>query len=386
MNRGSTIIAACVMSAVAGMMFNTMPVFLGAAADAYGFGEEQIGFMATAYLLGFTLVSLSAVFWIHRTEWRTLVLGGFSLALVVYYLYLGASNFGVILGLQFVLGICFGAVYNVALRIVSDTSDPDRYLALKIFSEIGLGAALLYFLPNYVMNQGLSGSGMNGILYTMMAVVMLGALAIHWLPLRAVGAEVSITGHQERNWPLWMSLGALLLHFGGMTAIWAFQYEVGTQSGLEPGAVGTVMSVSILVSMVATLAAAAISDRYGRIKPMLVSLILVFVSLLLFFRSAHFLHFAIACGLVSIGWNYILPYQMGVVVDLDVTGRLSILISAALTLGGAIGPGVAGIIVAGKGYTGLYILVGLAALVSTAVFIALIRKVPVLPVSESAVP
>lgn len=374
MNKMSIIAAACVVSALGGMMFNTMPVFLGAAADAHALSEEQIGFMATAYLLGFTLISLTAVVWVRNSQWRTVTLVSFLVAFLTYYVYLSVESFSVILGLQFILGICFGAVFNVALSIISDTSDPDRFMAFKLFAEIGLGAALLFILPNYVMADVVAEEGMAGVIYAMMGLLLFASLFIPCLPVRAVTRTVDNSQDSGgKSWPVWLALGALLIHFGGMTAIWAFQYEIGTNAGLESGLVGTVMSVSILISMAATLAAAIISDRFGRVKPMLFSMGLMFVGLITFTQSDTFLYFAVACCLLSVGWNYILPYQMGMVVDIDSTGRLSILMAAALTLGGAMGPGLAGMIVSGSDYLGLYLLVAMAVAISTAILITLLR-------------
>lgn len=376
MNKVSIVVAACVVSALGGMMFNTMPVFLGAAAEAYSLSEEQIGFMVSAYLLGFTLISLTAVAWIRNSSWRRVVLASFIAAFIAFYSYLTTSNYSMILVLQFILGICMGAVFNIALSIISDTSDPDRFMAFKVFSEIGLGAALLYILPNYVMTSDMPAEGLRGVIYSMMGLLVVGGFFIPLLPARAMPIEIEIDQKHDGNvWPVWLGLIALMIHFGGMTAIWAFQYEIGSNAGIDAGSIGTIISLSVLISMGGALTAAAISDRFGRVIPMLVSMGMLFVCLLAFTRSETIIYFGIACALLSIGWNYILPYQMGLVVEVDPTGRLSILIAAALTLGGTVGPGIAGMIVSGKDYTGLYLLVGGSVVISTAILIYLLRFV-----------
>jgi predicted MFS family arabinose efflux permease len=65
---------------------------------------------------------------------------------------------------------------------------------------------------------------------------------------------------------------------------------------------------------------------------------------------------------------------MGLISSADATGRVASLIPAALSLGGAIAPAVAGSLLTGLSYTPLYILTAVTMLVGLAAFLVLAQR------------
>jgi len=85
-------------------------------------------------------------------------------------------------------------------------------------------------------------------------------------------------------------------------------------------------------------------------------------------RGDH-LSYAIAICLIMGFWPFVMAYQMGLVASADSTGRITVLISAAVASGGAIGPGVAGFLKTGESYLPIYTMSGVLTLLCLGIFL-----------------
>ncbi|HKI74895.1 MAG TPA: hypothetical protein VJ998_09640, partial [Pseudomonadales bacterium] len=82
-------------------------------------------------------------------------------------------------------------------------------------------------------------------------------------------------------------------------------------------------------------------------------------------------------ALLAVGlWNFPLAYQMGMIATADPNGRVSVLMPAALAIGAAFGPILAGILVnGGNSYVPLYALFAAAVTASLVAFAMVARRV-----------
>ncbi|MGB2260478.1 MAG: hypothetical protein ACPH4D_05345, partial [Porticoccaceae bacterium] len=71
---------------------------------------------------------------------------------------------------------------------------------------------------------------------------------------------------------------------------------------------------------------------------------------------------------------YVLGYQMAIIAALDRADRYSVFIPGAQALGAVTGPTAAGFIIAGQGYTILLIIAGVVTLITSGLFLHLIRS------------
>jgi MFS family permease len=129
------------------------------------------------------------------------------------------------------------------------------------------------------------------------------------------------------------------------------------------------------VSGVAGLAAAGLGDRYGRGKPLVISMALSIVGVAVLLVG-HGIAGYVVGALLAVGlWNFPLAYQMGMIASSDPNGRVSVLMPAALAIGAAFGPTLGGALVsAGHSYTPLYALFALATAASLAAFALVARR------------
>ena len=80
---------------------------------------------------------------------------------------------------------------------------------------------------------------------------------------------------------------------------------------------------------------------------------LIFIYLMLAVPGAT--SFTIALVIFNVAWNFSLPYQMDLITQADTHGRYIVLVPAAQTVGGAIGPAIAGPMLVSIGASGVYI-------------------------------
>jgi hypothetical protein len=87
--------------------------------------------------------------------------------------------------------------------------------------------------------------------------------------------------------------------------------------------------------------------------------------------NAYLLGIVLAGGL----WNFPMAYQMGMIASSDRRGHVAELMPAALAVGGALGPALAGaLLTGGQGYLPLYALFAAGTVLGLAAFLVLGRR------------
>ena len=120
--------------------------------------------------------------------------------------------------------------------------------------------------------------------------------------------------------------------------MWAFLISVGVAGGLEGTKSSNAIAISTAVGISGALAASALAGRGGRLLPVSLALLIQTGAIYLLQGNMSFLRFVITCAVFQSFWNFTGPYLMGMVATSDSTGRISVLIPAAQTLGFGIGP------------------------------------------------
>jgi len=369
-NSRRCIAAASLLSASGGTVFMLLPILLGSASEYLTLNEEQAGLLASSYFAGFLLVCLSAIFWMRRVNWRyvgsmgSLILAGGLMASAMTH------SYHALLALMAVSGVGAGILYGLAICILSGTQNPDRNFGIKLLTEVVLAAALLLILPVYVSDSW----GFKGLMLCVAGVVTLVGLAAFWLPVsgrEAVTSTETEIYQPQKNGPIWLALIALMIYFAGLSGIWAFMERIGVGHGLATDTIGMCLSFSLLGGALGAFCAALWGEKYGRTLPLVVSSVLLLAVMAIFSAPLNVSTFALASFVFAYGWNYGLPYQMGIVVSLDQKGSLAVLMSSFLSLGAIIGPAMGGMLIVSGGYGGLYIVMALAVVLGLGLFLLL---------------
>jgi predicted MFS family arabinose efflux permease len=361
----SALAAVCYLMAVGGLEFSIMPIFLGGMATHLLFNEQQIGFIGSSYLAGFTLTSFSAVFWSRRVSWR----GGVLLAALVpgasYLTAMVAREYFWILLLTFVVGCSRGVFYAISVCALSDRQEAERSFALGTVASMMLAGFGMLVLP-YIMES----AQIYGLFVPLIVVSILGTLVVGWLPVGGKReAETAQGADSGKRSLVFLGLGGLLIFWIGMCGIWAFLERIGNASGLSSQAIGTVLAVSYGAVILVAFLAAWLGDRLGRAAPIFIGVMAMLVGIVSMDRTLTFTTYMVASLLFQCGWIFSYPYMMAVISRSDKSGRFVPLIAAAQGLGAAVGAGLGGsLLTTAEGYSALYQLGLICLLVSAVTF------------------
>ena len=352
--------------ACAAMLFNTLPLFLGVAADTYGLGPEGAGWLGTIYLSGFGLSSVAAAFLIARINRRLLGAFLFLGAALVLALAAGADGRPSFAALLFGVGLGFGALYSLSFVIAGERSNPTRAFGVKLLGEVLLGAALLALIPLYLLPR----FGLAGMLIAFAAVAAAGALCVPGIANKPQVRDVTQASASGGLLPAsaLIGLAALFVFTVSQSALWSFAERRASAEGFESDAIGLALSIAAASGGAGSLAAAWLSDRVGRLAPLAGVALIYGMAIFLFSAGGTLWIFGVAASLFMFAWLFALPYMMFAISASDVSGRATSLVSACLAFGSMVGPGLAGQLVAGGSFERLDVFAAIATLASYAIF------------------
>ena len=168
-DRAPIIISALAISAIGALFYNLLPLFLGAAQDYRQLGNREIGFISSAFFLGYNAVTIWAFFWIRRWSWRTATWVALPIAAAGLLAGAWSESYWMLLLSTTVAGGGFAAVYGIGTTVLADTSNPARWYGVKIAGEAFPGAVLLFVLPVTLIPE----YGFSGVVYGMLIVCAL---------------------------------------------------------------------------------------------------------------------------------------------------------------------------------------------------------------------
>ncbi|HEV2366177.1 MAG TPA: cytochrome P450 [Caulobacteraceae bacterium] len=378
----SVLVAASVVSAAAALLFNVMPALLTAAATRFSFDAGQLGVVGSSYLAGFALVAATSNQWIGRFNWRALAGGGIAISAVSLAACGLATTYGALLATLVIAGASLGVLYTLCIAVISENHRPDSAFGIKLAAEVFLGGAALLTLSGFAIPRwGFSGAALA--LAAIVGVVALAALAAFpaGRALTPPAERFAMKGRRGglaamlRDWAPWSGLVGLFVSFAGLSALWAFLTQLAPTFGVSNQAASGAFMAALVVSGGAGIGAAVIGDRFGRAKPLAVGMVLAVAGVAALQWGHGFAGYLVGVVLAVGVWNFPMAYQMGMIASADERGHVAVLMPAALAIGGALGPALAGaLLIGGHGYSPLYALFAVATSVGLAAFLTLGRR------------
>ena len=369
-DRPSAIVAVGALGVVGSIVFTLLPLLVGAF-TTLSLDRKQVGFLGSADMAGMFLAAAVATWWVRELDWRRV--GALATALLVgSHLLSGVvETFVPLLLVRVVAGFAGGSLMSIALTSLGDTRKPDRWFALFISGQLGLGAVGLWLLPSLLEELGLRGA-----FWALALLTALAAVSLPYIPrqgrLRA-GHDHS-SAKAVSTIPGLLSLAGCLVFNLGIMAVWAYAERIGDAAGLEASTIGRALGTSLLAGLFGALLAAALVDRFGRGLPIVASALLQLVALVLIAGQPSVATYTVGVMLFSFCWNFPVAYQLAITVEVDRGGRLVVLFLSAVKLGYAIGPALAGQLIAlGGSFAPVLIMAGLCFVASGGLYAVLAR-------------
>ena len=382
MNARKSLVAVVGTGASAAMIFNILPVFLGKAAENYALGDSEVGWLGSIYLAGFGLSSVSASLWLQRVNRRALALAIYAAAGLLLLLGATLDSYSLFATLLFIIGYALGALYTLSFVLAGEFQDATRAVGVKLGGEVALGALLLFLLPVFVY----PAFGFGGMLMALALVLLiLSPCALFASPASGPAQSVSIVegeGGNKGSIPVsaLAALGALLVFTVGQSAVWSFVERIGVRANYSTAGIAAALSIAVLMGGLASFLAALVPERFGRVKPMVLSAAVYLLSMLMFAFGEGFLFYAAAINLFFFVWLFALPYLVSAVTAADGSGRGASLVTACFAFGSMLGPATAGQLVQGADSDRLYLAGAILTLIAYATMGKLaLRPAPAAP-------
>jgi predicted MFS family arabinose efflux permease len=353
MDKTSIILSAIVISSIGALFYNLLPMYLGTAQDSKDLTNTQIGFLSTAFFLGYNVVTIWAFYWIRKWNWRWVTLVATPVAALGLYASTLTDSYNALLIATAISGGAFAAIYGIGTTILSDTSNPARWFGLKIAAEAASGAILLLILPG----TAIARYGFDGMILGILLTMLLLSPLLFFLPAKGNKSHEEEVQEYElidkqpesiNHWAIWSALLATLIFFSGISAVWAFMERLGNNAGFDPGDIGILLAASLGFATMGSLTAAGIGKHFGNVHPFLVSLLVIAAGLAFLADASTMAIYSIGCCLFALAFGAGLPFAIAEISELDLDGRYVILSVPAVGMGAMIGPGVAGSLYTGE--------------------------------------
>ncbi len=364
--------AACLMAAAGAIVFLALPLLVGLTIDVLGLTEERAGAATSAYFATYLLSSASAYFWISKVTLRRASLIAYSLMTIGLTLGAMANGLHPLVIALAIAGAGGGMLYSLGVAIIAAGKDIDRNYGWLLVAQQTLAAGFLFAAPRWVIPDW----GLAGALLTLALIGLALALSIPKIPagsVRFADAGAGKVSLPRRLKPR-LALSALVVHFAGLSALWAFVERLAVNSGLSGEEIGAALSASMLAGLGGAFLVTVLADKFGRRIPLWLATALFAGVCVGFSITLNWWSFLLLAGLLAFAWNFILAYQMSIISNVDGDGSHATLIPAAQSMGAMLGPVCGGWVITLASHGALLAAVALLCLGTAVVFSRLAEK------------
>ncbi|GAB4137464.1 MAG: hypothetical protein Tsb0016_02700 [Sphingomonadales bacterium] len=391
-----TALAGLIFPATVGVMTPFLsPSIVGGLVDVGGWSEQQAGLLVAAELNVFAWSGLAGILWLNRLPWRALSLG-----FCLIYLF---ANFmscftwqDTLLPWRILSGFAAGSLIALCYGALARSRVPHRNYAFFSMSQMALAMLCLIVLPVAIRLDGVTQSTIAQILRTLGvppglgmaalfgALLLLGGLATLcaalWTPERPKTAAPGLGFAENPAGQLakWVLAGVMLLAIFALMvshqSLWTYAERIGASAGIAHQSLGLSLSLGTLAGFVGAMAAATFGGRLKRTWVIIGVFAIHLLALAMFSVEATLFSFFIGIMLHKFSWNFMIPYQLGMMAEIDRGGRAAIFSTFITSIGISTGAAMAAMAVARFGYSGIIVIAMLFAIGYCGIMLAVAKR------------
>ncbi|PCH94865.1 MAG: hypothetical protein COB83_10345 [Gammaproteobacteria bacterium] len=355
-----TIMAAVIISIVGNAVFIGMPMLVGSLADTLGFNEQQLGWLASADLIGIFFASIIASLLVNRINRKLLVYIGITVAIIANFSSTLFHDYNTLLVIRIISGLGGGMCYSIGVATLAGTHKTARNFSILLFVLVAVNAIELYTFPIISAQWGVNG------IFIFFCIAFIGTyFFVRWLPSsnKEVFAESSTPlngNHTKTNiprWIPWLCLTAVACVYINVGAFWAFIERLGDNANLSADFISNTLALGTLFTLSGCAIATWMGNKYGQSKPLIIAFVVMTAILFLLALSVTPITYIIAATVFNFCWLFIDVFQLGTIANIDHSGKYAALVPGAQGLTQSISPAAAGYILSqGYGYSGVMML------------------------------
>ena len=346
-NKETPQVTAAILVSCAGIfMVFGMPFFVGGLISELGFTQAQANLISSAEIAGMALSSLLGAAWIGRFNWRHVALFALFAVLAGNLFSFYVENFQVLVATRFITGLVgHGTAFALGVAAIGNTSQPDRNFGFTIASQVAMGALTALIVPKTIAIYGIAGMCAPAAILAVVAMAFIPRLAT------SGHAQTPDSNQSKRTGILILPLLGLLVMIIWQMGVGPFFNNLvpyGISIQLDPSDIGTALFLSTGLSIIGPLTASALANKINRKIPVCIALTIQLLIILSFQGDITWIGFTIRAILFQTAWNFTGPFLMGMIANLDESGRYSVLIPASQLGGIALGHAVIASLVQGS--------------------------------------
>ncbi len=350
-----------------------VPVISTAWVTLLGFSEVQVGRVAGADLGGLSVGALITSSLITRVSRRYIILIGICVAVFSNLACISITSYEYVVWLRFMAGLGSGLITATAVSCLGACSKPALAFNAMLFAFAFSQAAEMHFLPML---------SMQNIYITFIACYLLIIPFIGFIPHQSSNVDKSATSLNTHRRPdrvskyiVWLCLLAIVITYINIGAYWTYIELAAAKDDTDPSWVGSVLTWSSLFSLVGCLFATLLSNRFGLLRPLLVTLVCQASIVGMLADGITNMTFLISVFSFNFLWIFIDVYQMSTIANFDTTGRYSSLMPGAQGLGQILGPNLAASILALRSdYSAVFIMCSMASIAALIIYVVIFLK------------
>jgi MFS family permease len=354
----TVIIAVSMVSAIGGLVFNTMPLLVQSLGESLSLSAASLGNLSFAAGLGYLAGTLSGPIWVDRYNWRLSALAVVILASLSFVA--SAYVSGLMLYATWVgFGFFCALMHALCMRILADTPNPELSYGTRLSVELITISVLLYALPVIFIAQ----YGYAGAAYGLAAFVVLLGLGAFLMPARtSVPQDEILAGYPswEQAKEAWIGLGVFLIYLLANVGLWIFLAVIANKFNPEPEAFSLMFSVLKVLGGVAGILGAVVGVRMGSRIPHVLCFVILIAGLVGLWLAPNFNVFMISSWVWEFGFTLGCLYQTAAIARVDPSNKLVVLVTTAFGISILAGGWVAGNVLDQFGASALYLGVAIA--------------------------
>ena len=227
-NLGLSALFALVLAHVVGMIdLVALPVWVGALVARYSFSPQAAGGLATLFLIGATIASVTVAPKFPQMNQRLTATVGFSIASAAFFFSATQSSYLVLAGLHLLGGISLGAALSMVHGTIAHSSNPHRLYAIASIALGFFGIAFLGGVPQILIAYG--GSALFIVFGVLMAIAAL-ACAVFFRNPDAIIHQIALPKFSSAVWLI--IFGVSFMTFN-QSMVFAFVEVIGGTRGFS---------------------------------------------------------------------------------------------------------------------------------------------------------
>lgn len=250
-----------------------------------------------------------------------------------------------ILVFRILAGLCEGIVVWSTACIIVRSEAPERNSGYYSVLQVVLQIMFSVLLSNLILPRFGWSSG-----FSLLALVSLLTIGLVLLLPR----ELHVASGQAQAFGKWSPLAVLplviaFLQQAALGAAWSYLEPMGQEVGLSESAAANLISWVLFVQLFGGIAGAALAKRISAMTGVTISGLFTGGVTLAMSMLGHGAEqdFSVLAMVFGFFWPFVIPFQVGVALKADPSGKVATLVPAAQILGVATGPLVAALFIEG---------------------------------------